>query len=258
MVPILIKIEFLNNDTIISSIAAFYSDINNSRISLLQAFDSNLKLINNLYNIDVKFNDKIDGEGSIMQYNGTGSMIYKYNNEIYFFGPRQDTVFQLGNDLGLTPKYIFKFATKGRNDNFQNQEDWIKSPRPYPIHQTKDYLFFKIFYLPPKLDVAAVYDKNSNEAYSFSHRKNCYYSFVGVSGPVNNMDGVDKFFTFYIKENDIYSDILEIADLKYFKETKCIDKIDLITDKYKNELYKLVKKSKIDDNPIVRIIHLKK
>jgi len=39
-------------------------------------------------------------------------------------------------------------------------------------------------------------------------------------GPINNMDGVEKVERFIIPENDTYLDLLEIADLKYFQETK--------------------------------------
>ena len=73
---------------------------------------------------------------------------------------------------------------------------------------------------------------------------------------INDMDGmIDPPILWYLSRNK-FNDYLDIIEAKAYLESGAVDQEKLVTDKYYKELSKLLAKSDIEDNPIIRIFHL--
>ena len=57
--------------------------------------------------------------------------------------------------------------------------------------------------------------------------------------------------------NNSMVNLLQIVDLKEEIESDCFITAKVITEDYRKELQRMVENSEFDDNPIIRILHLK-
>lgn len=73
----------------------------------------------------------------------------------------------------------------------------------------------------------------------------------------NDMDGVDEVGIYYPPKNGGFWDYVNVVDAKPFVEEGSVNVEDLATPKYYGKLKELLAESDIEDNPIIRIFHLK-
>ena len=137
--------------------------------------------------------------------------------------------------------------TKEQWDSYQNDVEIVNELTEYLLMAAK--VDGQRHYL--------AYNKTNEDFFSISRPKKCDEKeghgltddMIGT-GPYWIWDGADL-------RNNSLVDQLDIVDLKELVETDCFRESNLITDQYRNELVKIVEESNIEDNPVIRILHLK-
>ena len=103
------------------------------------------------------------------------------------------------------------------------------------------------------------YDKKNGHLFTIPELNNCYDKNKNFYGIINDMDGLKpiwKSSPYYVRNNSI-ADKLEVIDLKDWSKTECFTNAKLTTNIYRERIKKLAEQGDVDDNPIIRILHLK-
>ncbi len=104
------------------------------------------------------------------------------------------------------------------------------------------------------------YNKKTSEFFKLKKQSKCLSEYNYQYGLVDDFTGSAPYWYWEgadLRNNELCS-VLPVVDLKELIESECFnDDNRLSTIKYRDELKSLVQNSKIDDNPIIRVIHLK-
>jgi len=170
-----------------------------------------------------------------------------------------DTVYHIDETLNVKAKYtvsvgknrpLYASMTQIEWDSYQNGIEMI--------NEVNDYLF-----MLAEIDgkrAHLVYDKESGETYSLIKQSSCEGKSIYGYGLTDDLMGMEPYWAWDAVDLrlNLISEPLEMTDLKELVETECFKKNDQFqTTKYRDKLRELVINSSIDDNPIIRIIHLK-
>jgi len=180
---------------------------------------------------------------------------YPFKGRINFMEAANDTLYQLDTDLKISPRMVVDCGERALTEETLFMAPGKSIIRVYPVCETNNYLFinsysgedYRVF----------VFNKRSGETFRMPVRQSLFDEKVKTYGPENDLEGID--FTFNgLRVNDkTWTSILQIVDLKAFFESVKPDLLKLKTRKYLDQLRKLTDASDLNDNPIVRIVHLK-
>lgn len=186
------------------------------------------------------------------------------NGEIYFTYKLNDTLFKIDESKSISPDIVVKMGK-------------LNPPSiVYPETQSKDFLQkthllitdnFYFIEFAGKMRVPnsenygieyLVHNKTNGESFFLDEHPDLYYGEEETSSmPTNNIDGLSSPNFVYYSRDGIHADALEISAAKPFIESHNFDPTKLSTDKYYKKVKKLLEKSDIQDNPIIRICYLK-
>ncbi|MFA5817241.1 MAG: 6-bladed beta-propeller [Bacteroidales bacterium] len=180
---------------------------------------------------------------------------YPFKGRINFMEAGNDTLYQLDTDLKISPRMVVDCGKRALTEETLFMAPGKSIIRVYPVCETNNYLFinsysgedYRVF----------IFNKRSGETFRMPVRQSLFDEKVKTYGPENDLEGID--FTFNgLRVNDkTWTSILQIVDLKAFFESVKPDLLKLKTRKYLDQLRKLTDASDLNDNPIVRIVHLK-
>jgi hypothetical protein len=105
-----------------------------------------------------------------------------------------------------------------------------------------------------------IYNSFTNETFRLPKIKECRAENDYSYGIVNDLDGTGPVWFWggsNVRNNQV-SNLFQIVDLKEKIKTDCFIKSDLKTNRYRDQLKKMVGESSENDNPIIRIMHLGK
>jgi len=188
--------------------------------------------------------------------------IFKEN--IYLRRKLNDTIFQIDQANSITPHLVVDFGDlKMPSLLVSRAEMESKYLQLYNFRRINNYYFFRMKgcsrTAPPgplNYDFL-VYNKITGETFLLDNHPDPYYKDKQNSRMlINDMDGmIDPPILWYLSRNK-FNDYLDIIEAKAYLESGAVDQEKLVTDKYYKELSKLLAKSDIEDNPIIRIFHL--
>lgn len=167
----------------------------------------------------------------------------------------QDTLYHIGTDQVIDPLVTFdigentwpSYKIRMENDIYDN----VGRIHSFPNHLLIIGSYKKRFH--------QIYDKNRGELYTLPEISDCPRENGYSYGVLNDLDGLQPYWPFsetYIRNNSIVT-MHQMIDLKDRIETDCFNESELVSDKYRDQLRKLVVNSEVDDNPIIRVLHLK-
>lgn len=244
-------VKYLANGEFIYMQGRYYSDsLNYPRIISL---DEDMGNPTTLYTINHKRNpDRMAG-----YY--TRDLFSRLKSGFNFKDSMCDTVYFVDEKLEPTPKYVivegektppYYSMTLEESDSYQNNMDMLNELSEYLL------LLGKVNGKRAHL----VYDKINGEFFSLPKQDKCLSANSYSYGLLDDLTGLEPYWFWESADlrNNSFHDILGIIDLKDAIESDCFnDDNRLISTKYRDQLKSLVESSSEDDNPIIRIIHLK-
>ncbi|MFA6126722.1 MAG: 6-bladed beta-propeller [Bacteroidales bacterium] len=185
-----------------------------------------------------------------------GSDFFRTDEGIIFKDALCDTIYKVSPDLSVTPVYMLKaFSQKAIYYCMSEQEiDAIGSVSPDFV---SSQFVFMIGSRPERFHL--VYNTSTKEIFRLSKIKDCKYHGNYDYGIINDLDGTDPVWFWggsYARDNR-FTNLLQVFDLKEKIKTGCFTQAELKINRYRDELKKLVATATENDNPIIRIMHLK-
>lgn len=184
-----------------------------------------------------------------------GNQTWKFKNEMRFFERLNDTIYQYEYNKFI-PIYIFELGKyKGSFDIMVARQDERKD-RYISLHnilETNNFLFFHCRYNKERL--LCMYDKKNGEMSKISNPQTEHSWFY------NDIDGGLPFFPRYLNEIDFQGEWIFMhtaIDMKQKLTDEHIASSEAIFPEKKKELQKIITGLKIDDNPVLMIVKLKK
>ncbi len=228
----------------------FKDSVNFPRVIVL---DQNMANPKTLYKIDNKPNP--DGMAAYQLRSLMGRMESGFN----FRDCLNDTLYHVDESLNVKAKYIIRIGKNRPLHTTMTQIEWDTYQNDIEmINEVKDYVF-----MLAQIDgkrAHLVYDKKSGEIFSLNKQSNCEGKSIYGYGLTDDLMGMEPYWAWDAMDLrlNLISEPLEMTALKELVETNCFKKNDQHkTTKYRDKLKELVNNSSIDDNPIIRIIHLK-
>ena len=183
------------------------------------------------------------------------SACYPFGGNIYFKEAGHDTLFQLDSKMKISPRVVFNCGDKAvTEENLFISSNQFTVPVS-PVCETRDYLFIHA----GKGDAygTLAHHKKTGETFRMPVKESRLYEKAKTYGPENDLEGIDFSFNGIRVKDKIWTSIFQVSDLKPFFDRVNPDQLDLMTRKYFDELRRLVESSDVNDNPVVRIMHLK-
>ncbi len=229
----------------------YYRDsLNYPRVIVL---DHNLANAKTLYKIDNIPNH--DRKAAYQLRSLMGRMESGFN----FRDCLNDTLYYVDESLTIKAKYTIKVGKNRPSHASMTQIEWDSYQNDIEmINEVNDYVF-----MLAQIDgkrAHLVYDKKSGEIFSLIKQSNCEGKSIYGYGLTDDLMGMELYWAWDALDLrlNFISEPLEMTALKELVETECFKKNDqLKTTSYRGKLKELVNNSSIDDNPILRIIHLK-
>jgi hypothetical protein len=196
-------------------------------------------------------------------YNSTPGAGYCYGNDFFrtddgvlFKDALCDTVYKISPEVTVKPFEVLKaFPIRAQYYCMTEEEldlysdvsvDLCYPPFTFLIGNNRDRFHM-------------VHNSLTGEAYALPKLTKCKFSDTYEYGIINDMDGSKPLWFFgngTIREQAI-TNLMQMVDLKELIQTDCFNQAALKTEKYRDQLRKLVEESSEMDNPIIRIMHLK-
>ena len=187
---------------------------------------------------------------------GNTLSFYRFKNKFYYKESTVDTLFELDKNFNFHPKYIFDVGTKGMSLDEAHSPDREAFYFMHSFYETKQYLSFVVTYKNEMILMA--YDKSKGELFSMPENIGLYYGGEQVLEPINDLDGYDYPFIQSDIVNNMRLSIHQMVDLKSLESEGFFNKQIVKDSRSGIKLKALVKESQISDNPIIRILHMKK
>ncbi|MFA5816299.1 MAG: 6-bladed beta-propeller [Bacteroidales bacterium] len=181
---------------------------------------------------------------------------YRTDEGIVFKDALCDTIYRLLPDFSVKPIYSLNSFTNKAIYYSMTEQVIDAVSRVALACFTPQFLFLlgndkERFHL--------VYNSATKETFRLPEIKECRGDNDYSYGIVNDLDGTGPFWFWNGNiRNSITSNQFQIVDLKELIKTDCFTKADLKTNQYRDQLKKLVEESSENDNPIIRIMHLRK
>jgi hypothetical protein len=167
-----------------------------------------------------------------------------------------DTLFSL-NEAGLkTPELIIDLGKMKHPAPLMTREEFSKYRQAIGLAVTSDFYIMNITGEQGQWRTL-LFDRKSKNSFSLPLFTDCPFrenSFLGVE---NDLDGIQPFSILRSSQNNKWVGMLQMVDLKEYLESGCWQNQKLKHPQYRDQLIELVNTSALDDNPIVRIVHLK-
>lgn len=210
---------------------------------VLFKFDPDLNLV------DSMFFAKWDNSWNGKTY--SPDMLTVKDNDIYFKQFFNDTVFRINEHGSTSPDLIISLGDLQITSlQLHYAENWAKYFMIEGIHISDQYILTKLLgrLRSPK-------PRNYRSEFVWYNRET-HEVFMSDLFVKNDLDGIDFWFIATLK-NNVFWDILEVADNKLFMDGDSVDIEGLHSQKYYRELKKLFAELDIEDNSIIRIFHLR-
>jgi hypothetical protein len=200
---------------------------------------------------DYKRNPQTDAAGYCF-----GNDLYRIDDGIVFKDALCDTIYRVFRDGSIKPAY-------GMNSFFPKAVYYCMTEQEIDALSHVNLAGFTprfLFFIgDDKERFHMVYDVAGNTTYRLPQLKKCLGRNDYAFGIINDLDGTGPYW--FWSESEIRSNVLssqlQIYDLKEKIQADCFTKADLKTNKYRDQLKKLAEESSENDNPVIRIMHLK-
>ena len=215
-----------------------------------------LHYTNNLNNCDTILTKTWMGvDAREMPFPGVPILCYQYDRKMYFREQANDTLFQVDLDGQITPRLVFNTGGKLITQDALFANDIHDHYRLNSFCETDQYLSFTVWY--KKKFTLLYYDKKKDELFSLPDIYTHYGRKDQIADLKNDLDGFDYPWSKIDQGPKIWTSIHQAIDLKELEESGIFETEEVLTTQHGKELAKLVKESKLDDNPIIRICHLR-
>ena len=168
-----------------------------------------------------------------------------------------DTIYRLSPDLSVKPAYaLHSFANRAIYNSMTEQEFDAVSHIGLSCLSPQ----FLFFIGTDKERFHLVYNSDTKKIFALPRIKQCKGENDYAFGMINDLDGIGPVWFWggsYIRNNQ-FSNLLQVVDLKEMIKTDCFIQAELKTNEYRDHLKKIVEESSENDNPIIRIMHLRK
>jgi hypothetical protein len=180
---------------------------------------------------------------------------FRFMDRFYYKEQANDTLYEIDRNNKFQSRLVFDSGDKKMDRNTAHSPNKEGYYNIFSINETSDYLFFDVSFHKKKTKMA--YNKNTGELFSLPEYRSDYARESKVVEPINDFDGFDYPIKKHDSNGDIWTSVHQIIYLKELEEKGYFRKEAI--DKYpeRAKLAELVKNSNMDDNPIVRILHLK-
>ncbi len=182
-------------------------------------------------------------------------LFISHGNDMYFRQVFNDTVYKISktkNSELIEPSFTLNL---GEMKLASFQQSWEEFSLKYflvtGLHVSDQYFFIKLEGRARKPEPGA----GANEFVWFNRQNREVMMSNGII--INDMDGVNDFWIKSTPKNGGFWDPIEIVSAKPFVEKGSAKVEDLATPKNYEALQQLLADSDIEDNPIIRILHLK-
>jgi len=185
-----------------------------------------------------------------------GNDFFRTDEGIIFKDALCDTIFQVSQDLSAQPVFILNSFTPKPPYYSMTETEMDALSNVSPDCSTPGFLFL-IGGDPDRFHM--VYNRATKETFRLAKLSGCLINNRYEYGLINDLDGTDPVWFWEgsaVRGNQICN-LLQIVNLQEKIKTDCFTKSDLKTKQYRDELQKLVETSSENDNPIIRILHLK-
>ena len=166
-----------------------------------------------------------------------------------------DTLFNINPDLSLSPSVIIDIGNKPKPSYTLFPEDretrYVRFIYQFPHHLLISFIYGKPY--------KQVYDTHFDELYKLPDTKDCPNDSNSRPNIINDMDGLESFWpsSQVNIHNSQLMELFEINNLKELCKSSCFLEAELVTEKYRESIIKIAEEGDENDNPIVRILHLR-
>jgi len=244
-------VYYLGNDQFIFMQGRHYTD--SANYPRIVALDQDLSHPTTLYSIDHKRNpDRMAGYF-------TRSLFSRLKSGFNFKDSMYDTVYYVNETLRPVPKYVivegentppYFSMTREESDAYLDNVDMVDD--------LTDYLLLLGQVNGKRVHLA--YHKTTGEFFALKKQSECLGTHSYSYGLVDDLTGMKPYWMWESADlrNNTLQELLNVIDLKDVIETDCFNNDErLIITKYRDALRVIVESSSEEDNPIIRIIHLK-
>ena len=175
---------------------------------------------------------------------------------IVFKDGLSDTIYHLKPDLSLSPVFSLKPFPNPPAYYQMSEEELDASSSVSLACYFGDFLLL-IGTNQERFHV--IYNSFTKETFRLPKIRECRAENDYFYGIINDLDGTDPVWFWggtNVRSNQV-SNLFQIVNLKEKIKTDCFLKADLRTDQYRDQLRKMVEESSENDNPIIRIMHLR-
>ncbi len=186
---------------------------------------------------------------------GISISFYGYNGRFFYKERAADTLYELNDKMKLQPRFVFDLANKSMDLNTAHSQNRDAFYNIYSFYETRDYFSFTVSYKQKR--TLMYFDEASGELFSLPNNYGDYGKRDQVSEPKNDLDGFDYPFSKYDSYDDKWTSLHHIVHLKELEKEGFFNESSLLNHPERARLAELVKTSKLNDNPIIRILYLK-
>ncbi|MFC2119032.1 hypothetical protein ACFLSY_10355, partial [Bacteroidota bacterium] len=174
------------------------------------------------------------------------SKLYRYSDSLSMWENNTDIIYRIVDNKTIIPRYKINITSNKIPFEVLKSKDFMQNLDYYyyyNVFEVEKYFFFNG--LNERLRRQIVYDKQ---------KKNSYYL---ENGFINDIDGGLPFWPRDITNNGNLISYIDIIEIKRHlqKQTVSQNKVKTLCDN--SNLLEILKRSKIDDNPILVIVRLK-
>jgi len=215
----------------------------NSNGHVLLRYDNNLNLLDSMF--------YSEWDKSLNGRTYSPDMIFINNNDLYFKQFFNDTVFRIDYSGKESPAFQISLGDlQIQSLKLHYNETWSKDFMIEAIHFSEKFI---LTILLGRLRNPQPRNWGNELAWYNRGNKEIFMTKLFAK---NDLDGIDLVLR-PRTQNNVFWDMIDVIDYKPFVENDSFDVESLHNQKYYRELKSLLKDSKIDDNPIIRIFNLK-
>lgn len=195
----------------------------------------------------------------------TRSKLYmKDNNMRYWHNLNRDTIYEINNNLEISPVYYVEYPDKMPIDYYfdSRKTDDYTLTRIQTIYETNNYILWDMIY--KKRRKLLMTDLMTKESFGIEITNEWEWEYGGKIGFINDIDGGMRFWpNSNVDDNTLYSyfDIINakgyITKRQELIDSGTYDKIDVKYPEKQKELEELLKNSDDGDNPVLVLVSLK-
>ena len=193
---------------------------------------------------------------ALAEFAGVPYSFFHQGDSWSFKERNSDTLYKISRDFVVSPRLILNTGGLGPDFYQAHSADRSANIDLFKLFETRDYLFIHAAWHNKYYPL--IYNKLKQELFILPEREGAKRSDRRSIDPVNDLDGLNSKYYYFDWYDNYWIDVLEVSELEPLKDKNGREAGLVSKSKFGKKLLKLAEESNENDNPVIRILYLKK